>query len=227
MDIASYNNTANLSLGVSSLSISNTSTYSPPTNQASKTCYIPAKSASHFSNISGEHLIVSSGTFSLTSAVYSPWLPISKGNIKKLAQTRFVNSSPNSYRLMPASAEASESDRTSFVEKSSHKFSLPVSYFLEVAKLWALSNQSELECTFTQAKTDDLNAISALKALADNEKKRPICHSKASSNPTILNNSRLTERTSAENELLNSLNRFLKSCEKKDRAYVLNHGMYG
>ena len=212
-------------LDVSNLSLACTSTFIPPTNEASAMqSYetLNKKQTSTFKlNINFDTKSSNVPTFS-SDVTYS-WLPASKGDIKKLAQTRFVNSSPNSYRLMPASVESSELDKTSFVEKSSHKFVLPVSYFLEVAKLWELSNRSELECQFTLAKTDDEDQTS-ISALAENSKKRPICHEKELFLKDHATELLSMDKTNAENELLKSVNRFLKTCEKKDKMLVLNRG---
>lgn len=160
------------------------------------------------------------------------WLPVSTGDIKKTAQTRFVNSSPKSYRLMPASVESSEADRTSFVEKSSHKFLLPVSYFLEVAKLWALSNRSELECQFTQAKTEgQLKPTSSKKEQSDSDDCRPICHAKATTDaapcPWSVGDTKtsIACATTAEQDLLSSINRFLESCRRKDKCMAGGAGI--
>lgn len=105
-----------------------------------------------------------------------PCPPVSKGSIKKPAETRSVNSSPRSYRLMPASVESS--DRTSFVEKSSHPNHTPMKVMLEVAELWKLSKRSELECNFTLAKSKLL--LDADHYIKEATKRSPICH------PTIL-----------------------------------------
>ena len=204
-------------LDVSGLSLGALSTFIPPTNKASFTNYhscISIKADNIFSYLSAS---------SFSHHVHHPWLPISKGNIKKFAQTRFVNSSPNSYRLMPASVETSNRDKTSFVEKSSHKSFTPVSYFLEVAKLWALSNRSELECTFTLANTEDLKTTSAIELVSKNDRRRPICHVKQNSQSDI-KSSELIDISAAEKELLQSVNRFLTTCDKKDKSSILNQG---
>nr|XP_039260626.1 uncharacterized protein LOC120336909 [Styela clava] len=101
-----------------------------------------------------------------------PCLPVSKGCIKKTAQTRFVNSSPRSYRLMPASVESS--DMTSFVEKSSHSHVFP-RFFLDVAELWELSKRSELECNFTLARSEKISGSN--ECINEAKHKSPICHS--------------------------------------------------
>lgn len=104
---------------------------------------------------------------------HSPCLPVSKGYIKKTAQTRFVNSSPRSYRLMPASVESS--DRTSFVEKSSHSNCTPMKFMLEVAELWEVSKRSELECNFTLAKSKA--NFGSDRYIEEAMTRSPICHS--------------------------------------------------
>lgn len=121
-----------------------------PTNEASNFAS-PRYTPDLNQNDSPEQMIVGEPLTSTSFAELLPWLPVSKGDIKKTAQTRFVNSSPKSYRLMPSSIESSQFDRTSFVEKASHKFLLPVNYFLDIAKLWAISNRSELECRYVRA----------------------------------------------------------------------------
>nr|CAB3262906.1 uncharacterized protein LOC100184970 [Phallusia mammillata] len=189
-----------------------------PTNQASSICSRHASSS-----MKDKQEQATLPLFTATDLM-PIWLPVSKGDIKKTAQTRFVNSSPKSYRLMPASVESSEADKTSFVEKSSHKFLLPVSYFLEVAKLWALSNRSELECQFTQAKTDSqFEPTSSTKDDPNEESRRPICHAKAVTDITScpwsvgdLKSPTNTCATTAEQDLLSSINRFLDGCRKKD-----------
>jgi len=198
----------------------------PPTNEASSTLGQHSIKFNKYSAVS-EPLL-----FPFTECNL-PWLPVSKGSIKKTAQTRFVNSSPQSYKLMPASAESSESDRTSFVEKSSHKFVLPVSYFLEIAKLWAISNRSELECQFTIAKTDQSpEPIASAQAQAlYKDSQRPICHEKAiapdSAKCPWSNNENPSSPVtpSAEQDLLRSINRFLESCRKKDKLLTGTEGM--
>uniref|UniRef100_F6SGY0 Uncharacterized protein n=1 Tax=Ciona intestinalis TaxID=7719 RepID=F6SGY0_CIOIN len=204
------------------------SQFAPPTNKASSTTY----STSYASNGSSTcvETNTTNGNTSLPTfpAPYSnvPFLPVSKGNIKKLAQTRFVNSSPKSYRLMPASVESSESDRTSFVEKTSHKFFLPVTYFLEIAKLWEVSNRSELECHFTIANNKEEFKTTG-SVLHDEHtsqhKQRPICHARPipaklwGSHKTTLKRQRNENSVEAEKDLLRSVNRFLGSCRTKDK----------
>lgn len=107
-----------------------------------------------------------------------PCLPVSKGSIKKPAETRFVNSSPRSYRLMPASVESS--DTTSFVEKSSYPNHTPMKVMLDVAELWKLSKRSELECNFTLAESKLL--LDTDHYIKEATRRSPICH------PTILPN---------------------------------------
>lgn len=211
------------SLDVSGLSLGTPPTFTPPTNEASLTTY-QANFCPYVStlltDVPANHLVVKSSS----QITHHPWLPISKGNIKKFAQTRFVNSSPKSYRLMPASVETSDLDKTSFIEKSSHKSLMPVNYFLEVAKLWALSNRSELECTFTLANTESLIDTSAVKLVSENDRKRPICHTKQNfQNSAKCANA--VDISGAEKELLQSVNRFLTSCDKKDKSSVLNKGL--
>ena len=217
-------------LDVSNLTLSASPIFTPPTNEASATeSYRFTNLVQNLVSTSNAAINSLNSTSSnapsvICSDVDFSWLPAAKGDIKKLAQTRFVNSSPNSYRLMPASVESSESDKTSFVEKSSHKFLLPVSYFLEVAKLWAISNRSELECQFTLAKTDNTTQKYAEAALTENCKRRPICHVKELLQKDASTELLSMDKTIAENELLNSVKRFLKTCEKKDRMLMLNRG---
>lgn len=111
-------------------------------------------------------------TFLQSNGNQSPCLPVSKGSIKKPAETRFVNSSPRSYRLMPASVESS--DMTSFVEKSSHPNQTPMKVMLEVAELWKLSKRSELECNFTLAKSKLLFDTDYY--IEEASRRSPICH---------------------------------------------------
>ena len=218
--VPSRNVVFNPPLDIDSLSLATSPSY-PPTNEASSTSYHVDSTS-----ILSSYVQPTSTYFpvSVCSDSKYAWLPVSKGDIQKLADTRFVNSSPNSYRLMPASVESSESDKTSFVEKSSHKFLLPVSYFIEVAKLWALSNRSELECTFTLAKTDDVDSGSNLTSLSENSKRRPICHAQELLQSNLSPHLSNVDETNAEKELLNSVNRFLKTCEKKDRTFMVKHG---
>lgn len=112
-------------------------------------------------------------TFPQSKSYHLPCLPVSKGSIKKPAETRFVNSSPRSYRLMPASVESS--DTTSFVEKSSHPKHTPMKVMLEVAELWQLSKRSELECNFTLAKSNEL-LLDTDHYIEEATKRSPICH---------------------------------------------------
>ncbi|XP_076812289.1 uncharacterized protein LOC143459161 isoform X1 [Clavelina lepadiformis] len=195
--------------------------FTTPTNQASITNYRGNFFNPKKQEYDAKCLHVSSNLTAFATNVHSPWNPVSKGDIKKLAQTRFVNSSPKSYRLMPASVESSNADKTSFVEKASHKYLLPVSYFLEVANLWALSNRSELECRFTFANTeDDQNSIMSAQNVLVVDKRRPICHTQAIPAKTESERDILKNNAVAENELLQSVNRFLETCQKKDKSSI-------
>lgn len=101
----------------------NVKDFVPPTNQASSTQQQGVLMMYRCKSNPGELPTGNKSSNSLhllrRERLHSPCLPVSKGSIKKMAQTRFVNSSPQSYRLMPASIESS--DMTSFVEKSPHK----------------------------------------------------------------------------------------------------------
>lgn len=127
---------------------------------------------SNSQHIGKEPNVKAAQIFPDSSSTCPPCLPVSKGSIKKMAQTRFVNSSPRSYRLMPASVESS--DMTSFVEKSSHSHVFP-RFFLDVAELWKISKRSELECNFTLAKSEKI--VNSNDCIYEAKHKSPICHS--------------------------------------------------
>lgn len=155
-----------------------------------------------------------------SSVCNPPWLPASKGDIKKYPKTLFANSSPISYKAMPASVESSDTDKTSFVEKSFiHKIVFPVSYYLEVAKFWALSNRSELECRFTVAQSSEQP-----KKLSDlqkqfGESRRPISHARLAERALPPKKLASNKRSAAaEEDLLRSINRFMECCRLKDKS---------
>ena len=174
---------------------------------------------------SSAHQVLPNATLNLTESVCNPpWLTASNGDIIKSALTLFSNSSQISYRAMPASVESCVLDKTSFVEKYFiHKIVFPVSYYIEVAKLWALSNRSELECRYTQANSGSREP-QELAVVQKRLYKRPISHPVFDTGyrprppPQNLDRCGGNEKENTEEELVRNIKRFMECCRVKDES---------
>ena len=196
-------------------------------------CQLSTKDMNHIFSHLPSHSVTShpahpahtSKPFSFSEVISTPPLcAVSHGSIKRPPKTNFSNSSPMSYKTSPAFSKFVNFDKTSFVEKS-FITKPPANYHIEVATLFALSNKSELECKYTNAPMNKTSSI-----IKNNVKKlsktlKTISHAavsnkakKVPNRPKFLCNS----KTIAEQDLLLSVNRFLKSCRIKDESFSVS-----
>ena len=171
------------------------------------------------------HQVHTSKPFSFSEVISTPPLcAVSHGSIKRPPKTNFSNSSPMSYKTSPAYTEFVNYDKTSFVEKS-FITKPPANYHIEVATLFGLSNKSELECKFTNAPTNKTSNTTKDNIRNLSRTLKTISHAavynkgkKVPKRPKFLCNN----KTIAEQDLLLSVNRFLKSCRIKDESFSVS-----
>ena len=189
-------------------------------------CQLSTKDMNHIFSHLPAHSVTShpayiTKPFSFSDIISTPPLcAVSHGSIKRPPKTIFSNSSPMSYKTLPAFSESVNFDKTSFVEKS-FITKPPANYHLEVATLFALSNKSELECTYTNAPTSPANDKTRKSIQNLSETMKTISHASVSNKgKSVPNRPKFLckNKTIAEQDLLRSVNRFLKSCRIKDES---------